>query len=165
MYKSKNKVKLVQKIFSIHPNHIEMIDRFLEEKAFSSGSDVVRQAISMFHDKTFPDYVYRETAAGELKRKQKEEQDAFERITDKEYCTDILKSPVLVGNEGAEWTLLHTIGQSLIALPVNGIKEYLKKHEDILNFHLTELNKHSVVDQIDTATKETLKIRYGIVIE
>ena len=160
----KKEAKTVRKIYSITQRHVDYIEHFLAEKGMLSGSDVVRQAIAYFHDKTFPDYVYRETAAGVEKKQKQEAVKSFKEMTDEQYCEQELKAPIYQNRDGIWYVVVHTIGNSLTAHKMDGIKEYMTKNHIERDYHLKKLTETSIEEMLTTYAKGLLEKNYGIII-
>lgn len=135
----------------------------MESKGVGSYSEVIRQAIVFLHDKTFPDYVYRETPASQLKRSKAEQAEAWERMTDEEYVKDILQAPMFSNENGNSYAIVHTLGNSVMALKVEGIKTYMESAQNVFDLHQQILKNTTVESKLSGNIKGSLIASHGLI--
>lgn len=130
--------KTIVKGFSLLPAHLEFINHFIEEKGtYTSESDVVRKALEFFHDKTFPDYVYKLTPAAEQKKKKLDQEKEFISQTDDEVANSINGVQIIPDTEGKKYVVIHSMGNNTKAVPLEGFKQWASTDlgKDYLNDH------------------------------
>ena len=120
------KRKTVTTAFSIMPRHMEIIEHFIKEKqTFTSGSDVVRQALEFFHDKSFPAYIFHLTPAATEKKEKIDKKKEVEEMDDLQFATDYLKAYIYEGPDGKKYAIFHRLlDNNVFFQPVEGIKKW-----------------------------------------
>ena len=108
------------------PRHMEIIEHFIKEKqTFTSGSDVVRQALEFFHDKSFPAYIFHLTPAATEKKEKIDKKKEVEEMDDLQFATDYLKAYIYEGPDGKKYAIFHRLlDNNVFFQPVEGIKKW-----------------------------------------
>lgn len=144
--KRNNTNKLMQKLVSIYPVHLQIIDHFINDGRATSDSDVVRQALIFFHDKTYPNYIFKLSPAGKLKEKVLAKEEAFQSLPDEQYATETLNAVIIKNDAGKDYVMLRQLGNSAVAVPLEEIKEWAEKNQDMVSFHLQENKSKGPID-------------------
>jgi hypothetical protein len=132
---------------SLTPRHIEMLGMFIVQKGFTSRSDAARYAIMVAFEKCFPDYVYKLTPAGQLKAAKSEVQAALDSMTDEDFIlSDEVQGKIYVATDGVRKVALHSIGNSVKVIPLEGAKALLTDQDIFLKDHRDGMASHGTVD-------------------
>lgn len=134
--KPDNYERMTQKPFTLTKRHINIIDELMrEDYGFSSGSDIVRQAINGLYAKLKPPYA-QPTAAAKIKEKQIQEEEEMANMDPEQYAAESLKATIMHNQAGDVYSVLHRIGNSVYVIPINEVKEWADKHQVDIDFHL-----------------------------
>lgn len=163
--KNKATEKLLKKLVSLHPKHVNILQHFIDDGRATSESDVVRQALMFYHDKTYPNYIFQLSPAAKRKKKELEQEESFEAVTDGEFATKTLKGVVVADQNGKDFVLIHQIANMVLPVPVDSVKDWFQGHKQDVEFHFNKLKDRSVEEAMENnAVKYALKTSYGIVI-
>jgi Arc/MetJ-type ribon-helix-helix transcriptional regulator len=127
MIKRKAAPKLKQYAFTLGEYHTNLIDRLIEKYGFTSGSDVVRQAIIKLHSSFEPPY-RTPTAAGKVKQKKLDQIQEQEDIPERDFA-NTLGLHVFTARDGSEFVMHRGLGHGGFLEPLAGIKEWAATHE------------------------------------
>lgn len=162
MRKHKDAPKIIGQSIGLTPIHIAMLDNFIVSKGHTNYSDTVRRAIEFFHDKTFPDYVYKETEAEKIKREARETKEAMEAIPAEQFAIETLKANIEADGNGTKYAVIHVFGNSIGAFPLSEIKEWAATHQSDVELHLNKLKEMPLEDQYSGYMSDLFKRDYGI---
>ena len=162
----KIKRKTITTAFSLMPRHAEIIEHFIDDKkTFTSASDVVRQALEFFHDKTYPVYIFHLNPAAKDKKEIQDQREALISMPDETFALETIKGKVVIDSAGKPFVLIHQQGNSLNLIPLEDIKEWAAQHGPELNFHLDKLISKSIDDiTSNPAIKQAFEQQFGIVL-
>lgn len=163
MYKSIKAPGTLKTLVTLTPLHKSMIDRFMAEKGMLSQADVVRQAITFFYSKHFPNYVDRETVAGQLKKKTLQEQEAYDKLTDEDYIKQNFPDAIFTVNSSSiPYVVIQGYGNALTAYPVEGFKDLATNDPLIKQFHDEGMAQHSMAEMLSPYATSLLEKHYKI---
>lgn len=124
----KSTTKLKKKLVSIGDKQEEIIRHFVEEGRAISDSDVVRQALNYYHDKVFPNYIFRLTPAAKKKQKELDYEDEYENQTEEDFALSIGFHPVTT-RDGAKLAFYRYLGHEPRLVPLEGLKDWAEQHD------------------------------------
>lgn len=164
--KNTSKQKTIQKLFSVMPKHVDILKHFIEDGRALSESDVVRQALLFFHDKTYPNYIFQLSPAGEVKKRNLDKVLKHEAIPDEEFAKS-LKAWIKPDVDGTPFAIIHQIANMCQAVPLSQLKEFAATHKQDIDLHRAKVKEESVEDAVYASTykRRDLKDRFNIVIE
>jgi Arc/MetJ-type ribon-helix-helix transcriptional regulator len=166
MLKNEKASKTTQKFYSMTPKVLEKLDEIIEIDGFTSASEAIRAAVMQYHRKNIEPPYRKETAAGERKKMEVEEEKAFAAITPEEYVEEVVHAPIYEATTGQKFVVVHYIANSYMGYPLETIKDTFSDSPSILEFHLKTLEeKGTVEDNLSHYSKSLLKSRYNIVLQ
>lgn len=167
MKKSKASPKTVQRTHTFTQGLLDLMNEMLgNEKKYGylSASEIVRRGILLAYREQKPAYKD-ETAKGLMRQKDVEEKEDFESVPDKDFATETLKGMVVPDDKGAQWVLIHQQGNWINNIPLEGIKDWFKKHPLDVNYHLEKLKEESLEKALDSKyLKDSFRKDLGIVL-
>lgn len=164
MRKPENAPNVIQRTFTLHPMHMEMIDNLLQNKGCISYSDVIRRAVEFYHEKSFPDYIYKLTPAAEQKKKKMDMEKKFEDMSDEQFVAQGIPGALVRSNAaGKQFVLIHQIANFVLAVPLEGIKKWAEDNPADIDFHLEKTKDKTVEEALSEYIKGVLTQQYGII--
>lgn len=122
---------------------IQKIQHFIAEDRADSEVEVIRQAVSYYHDKIYPNYVFHLTPAAKKKQKEYEKEEQEANITNDEFAAKIKFTPIFKSN-GDKFYFFRGLGHSPQIIPEDQIREYVEKHPYVVADNAKECAWESV---------------------
>lgn len=156
--------RVFKKLIGITERHQEMVTHLLEDRGFTSESDVIRYAISLAHDKLYPAYVFHLSPAAQIKKRKVKESVVFDETSDEDFAKSI-GALIEFNNEEKQFVLLHQIGNCVMAIPVEGFKKWCEGHQLDVDFHKERINKKTIESMMSVYQRSILAADYGLNLE
>lgn len=165
MQVQKNRTKAVNKIISFFPAQLEALDHLVVDRGMASVSEAVRQAVLFYHDKLYPNYVYNAFSPKTQEERGKvREEKLRDAIPDREFVAQTLQGAVLPTRDGGWVVALHNIGNDVLIVPLNQIKQWYDTDEMGVNIHLKAVKSKPVKALLENkAIRRRLEKEYGVV--
>jgi hypothetical protein len=164
MKKTPNSPDTIQVTLTLTSQHVDMLDLFIVRCGAMSRSDAARQLLASAFLKRFPDYIFRLTPAGQIKAAKTEEQAALDSMTDEQYVlSPDVQGKILTDRLGVRMVVLHSLGNSVKVVPLDGAKALLTDQDIFLKDHRDGIASHgSVEGSFTTYTKSIMLSEYQI---
>jgi hypothetical protein len=141
MKQSKEKIR---KVMMLNPGLIQKIQHFIDDDRADSEVEVIKQAISYYHDKIYPNYVFHLTPAAKKKQKELQKEEVIESITDEEHAISIGFLPV-EDKEGTRYAFYRTIGHQPRLTPLEGFKDWIAENQHVIEMNNVELRTEPLI--------------------
>lgn len=126
--------KTTKKVIFLYPPHLNFIDHFINDKGMASTSEVIRNALTFYHDKTYPDYIFRLSPAALEKKIKRQEKTKKEEMSNEEYAQSI-KAPVVEGPDGAKWVIVAAWHGTVRSIKLDNLKSVMEDNDELLLIH------------------------------
>lgn len=104
---------------------IQKIQHFIAEDRADSEVEVIRQAVSYYHDKIYPNYIFHLSPAAKQKQKEIEEIEEIENQTDDEFAASFKFYPI-ESNSGEKFYFYRGLGRVPSIIPAASIREWVE---------------------------------------
>lgn len=148
---------------------MELVEHFISDKGtFTSASDVVRQALEFFHDKTYPNYIFRLSPTQQLKAQELESKKEAEALPNEQFALENLKALVLPDTTGKLFFIIYWFQSKEFAhFPLEEVKTWFleEANKAAINKHL-EFSKDVLVKDFPFTnyTRQYFERDYGIIL-
>lgn len=148
---------------SLTPQCIEYIDHLLEDKGFVSKSEVMRAAITFYHDKTYPNYIYNRSATDMAKRQTLNKNNDLEDLSDLEYAQKYLpgglyfEGPNTQDGEMTQVYLIFDDRGDVRPWALKNVKRFYESQKQFVSSHRDFIKQSSITEALDERMCKQLK--------
>lgn len=152
--------------FTVLPMHLDYLDHFIAEKAYLNRSDVVRRAIEDYHERAFPDYIYKRTATDIAKREKIASEAILESLSPIQFADREIGNGIHVtATDGEEYYLIHAFANFVHPIKLVNVKEAIEESADIIAHHKEKVKTTPVEKNWTGYMVQYFQTFYGITVD
>lgn len=141
--------KAINTMFSVYKRQLDICEHIRKDKGMGSRSEVVRAALTFYHDKLYPDYIFHLSPTAKKKKRELDKEEeaarAMASLSPEDFCANN-KISVKKDQEGNSFAIFFKGANFLGALPLQEVKDYFQKDPEALLLHLSDLERWGSVD-------------------
>jgi hypothetical protein len=140
----------VRKVMMLNEGTIQKIQHFIAEDRADSEVEVIRQAVSYYHDKVYPNYIFHLSPAAKEKQKKIEEEEEVASQTDDDFAASIKFFP-MENSKGEKFYFYRGLGRNPYIIPVGTIREWAEIPK----------NKYEIEENLKNYTNEPPEVYFA----